>query len=169
MELLEGLLTRRSIRKYQPGAIKQTDVDRILEAAMHAPSAHNHQPWHFIIIDERTLLMAIRAMHPYADMLKDAAMAILVCGDRSIDNNTGYLVQDCAAATQNILLAAHGLNLGAVWIGIYPREERLTEITHLLELPEHILPVSIVSLGIAAEQKTTSGRFKRERIHSNKW
>jgi nitroreductase len=169
MDIIEGLLTRRSIRKYKSGTVNQESIDRILEAAMHAPSAHNHQPWHFIVINDRSILMAIRAFHPYADMLKDAALAILVCGDKNIDNNVGYLIQDCAAATQNILLAAHGLDLGAVWIGIYPREERIKKIVDLMVLPDEILPVSIISIGIPGEQKTTQDRYKKERIHLNKW
>ena len=169
MELIDGLLTRRSIRKYNPGNVKNSDIERILEAAMHAPSAHNLQPWHFILLQEKSILLKIRDFHPHAAMLADAALAILVCGDKSIDNNTGYLIQDCAAATQNILLAAHGLHLGAVWIGIYPREERMKKISALTGLPEEILPVSVVSIGIPNEQKTAAGRFRKDRIHINRW
>jgi nitroreductase len=169
MDVLEAIYTRRSIRKYGTAPISQKDIDLILKAAMYAPSAHNYQPWQFIVIHNKSILNAIRKIHPYADMLKNAGLAIVVCGDYTLDKHIGYLVQACSAATQNILLAAHGLDLGAVWLGVYPRENRIKRIAKLLSLPKDLVPISIVSIGIPAEQKEIKDRFKTERIHLNNW
>jgi nitroreductase len=169
MDVLEAIFTRRSIRQYGSGKIAQEDVDKLLKAAMYAPSAHNYQPWQFIVIHNKSILNAIRKIHPYADMLKNAGLAIVVCGDFTLDKHIGYLVQACSAATQNILLAAHGIDLGAVWLGVYPRENRIKRISKLLGLPNELIPISIVSVGIPAEQKEIKDRFKTERIHINTW
>ena len=169
MEVLEAILTRRSIRDYRPGAIAEEDIQQLLKAAMYAPSAHNYQPWHFVVIKEKILLQKIRKLHPYADMLKKASLAIIVCGDLKLERHIGYLVQDCAAATQNILLAAHGLGLGAVWLGIYPRVNRIKAITKLIGLPKGIMPLTMVSVGNPAEEKIIKDRFKTERVHINRW
>ena len=169
MEVLEAIFTRRSIREYGPGKIAQEDVDQLLKAAMYAPSAHNYQPWQFVVIRDKILLQKIRKLHPYAEMLKNAGLAIIVCGDVTLEKHIGYLVQDCSAATQNILLAAHGLGLGAVWLGLHPRENRIKMIAQLIGLPKDIIPVSMVSIGIPAEQKKIKDRFKPDRIHINKW
>jgi nitroreductase len=169
MDVLEAIFTRRSIRKYETGTIAHDEIELLLKAAMYAPSAHNYQPWQFILIHNKSMLNAIRKIHPYADMLKNAGLAIVVCGDYTLDKHIGYLVQACSAATQNILLAAHGLNLGAVWLGIYPRENRIKRIAKLLDLPKEVIPISIVSIGIPAERKEIKERFKTEKIHMNKW
>ena len=108
-------------------------------------------------------------VHPYASMLPSAAAAIVVCGDENLANTPAYWPVDCAAATQNILLAAHGLGLGGVWLGVYPRSERISALEKLIELPPHIHPFSIVSLGYPAEKRTVPERFKPERIHYDHW
>jgi nitroreductase len=136
---------------------------------MYAPSARNQQPWHFLVIDERPLLGRIREIHPYASMLSDAELAILVLGDTTLELSRGYWPVDCAAATQNILLAAHALGLGAVWLGVYPREERQKGIHGLFNLPGHVHPFAIISVGIPAEEKPFPERFKEERIQWNEW
>jgi len=102
-------------------------------------------------------------------MLSQAALAILVCGDEERELSKGYWVVDCSAATQNILLAAHDLGLGAVWLGIHPREERKNEVRKIFNLPQNIQPMSIVSIGYPDEEKENPERFKPERIHYNKW
>ncbi len=117
MEVIEAILTRRSIRKYSREKITDNQIEIILKAAMYAPSAMNQQPWHFIVIDNREKLNRIMEVHPYSNMLKEAGLAILVCGDERLQLSKGYWVVDCGAATQNLLLAAHGIGLGAVWLG----------------------------------------------------
>lgn len=125
MEALEAIYTRRSIRQFTDQPVEAEKIESLLRAAMQAPSAHNKQPWHFLIINDRSLLNQIADFHPYAKMLYKAPLALAVCGDLGKESNDRYLALNCAAATQNILLAAHGLNLGAVWIAVYPREERI--------------------------------------------
>lgn len=112
MDLIEGILTRRSIRKYKQGQVSQNQINTILKAGMYAPSARNQQPWHFIVITDRDILNQIMQVHPYAGMLSEAQLAILVCGDKTLELSKDYWVVDCSAATQNILLAAHGIGLG---------------------------------------------------------
>jgi nitroreductase len=124
MDAIEAILGRRSIRSYTDKPVAKETVQQLLEAAMAAPSAGNQQPWHFVVVDDRALLEKITTVHPYAQMAKSAQLGILVCGDLSLEMHQGYWVQDCAAATENLLVAAHALGLGAVWTGVHPRSER---------------------------------------------
>lgn len=169
MELFDGLISRRSIRKYTGKKLLKKDLMDILKAGMYAPSARNKQPWHFIVIDKPEVLEQIQDVHPYASMLPEAGQAIVVCGDTKLQNGPGYWVVDCSAATQNILLAAHSKGLGAVWLGVHPRKERSQAIESLLELPEHIKVLSIIALGYPAEKKDLPERFNEERIYFNTW
>ncbi len=169
MDLIEGIFTRRSIRHYLNKEVSQQQIDTILKAGMYAPSANNQQPWHFIVVKDRELLNKIKEVHPYAKMLSEASMAILVCGDTHIELSKGYWVVDCAAATQNMLLAIHGLGLGGVWLGIHPREERIDEIRRIFSLPENVNPLSAIAVGYSNEEKGMPERYKPERIHYNSW
>ena len=169
MDFMQNLLTRRSVRKYTGQPVTQETVEQLLRAAMQAPSAGNGQPWHFIVLSNRELLTAVPKFHPYAKMLPGAALGILVCGDEKEEKYAHRWPQDCAAATQNILLAAHGLGLGAVWLGIYPNKERAQGFRNLLKLPDHIHPFSMVSIGYPAEQPPFEDRYNPERVHYNQW
>ena len=169
MEVIEAILTRRSIRKYSREKVTDNQIEIILKAAMYAPSAMNQQPWHFIVIDDHKKLNLIMEVHPYSNMLKEAGLAILVCGDERLQLSKGYWMVDCGAATQNLLLAAHGIGLGAVWLGVHPREERKSGIRKIFHLPDHIQPFSLISIGYPAEEKPVPQRFKPERIHKNQW
>jgi nitroreductase len=167
--VIDAILKRRSIRRYRAGSVDKSDIKTLLMAGMYAPSARNQQPWHFLVIDDRALLSRIMEVHPYASMLSGAALAILVCGDENLELSRGYWPVDCAAATQNILLAAHALGLGAVWLGVYPREERQSGIREIFSLPPEIHPFALVSLGHPAEKRTEPDRYKEERIRWNAW
>ncbi len=169
MEALEAIYTRRSIRQFKDQPLEEEKVESLLRAAMQAPSAHNKQPWHFLIINDRSLLNQIADFHPYAKMLYKAPLALAVCGDLGKESNDRYLALNCAAATQNILLAAHGLNLGAVWIAVYPREERIKKIKLLLELPLHIIPISLVAVGYPAKKVEPEDRYDPKKVHVNRW
>ena len=169
MDALEALLTRRSIRKFKDKPIPDEVVDTLLHTAMAAPSAMNEQPWHFVVIRDRKQLDKIHANHPYASMLLQAPMVIAVVGDTTKEHHPGYWVVDCSIATTHILLAAHALRLGGVWLGIYPREERMAMVRDILGLPDHIQPLSLVALGYPAEVKAPSERFDPERIRIDKW
>lgn len=169
MDTLEAIHTRRSIRKYQDKIISEEILTQLLKAAMAAPSARNQQPWEFVVITDVEIKEKIPAACPFAQMIVNAPLAILVCGNLKVETAQGYWVIDCAAATQNLLLGAHALGLGAVWTGVYPREERMDGLTELLALPEYILPHSLVVIGYPAQQPPQQDRFKPERIHYNGW
>lgn len=167
--VIDAILKRRSIRRYRGEPVDKSKIRELLIAGMYAPSARNQQPWHFLVIDDRAILERIMKVHPYASMLSGAACAILVCGDETLELSKGYWSVDCAAATQNILLAAHALGLGAVWLGVYPRTERQEGIREIVGLPPHVHPFALISVGHPAEQKPVPQRIREERIRWNKW
>ncbi len=167
--VIDAILKRRSIRHYRGISVDKSIIRELLIAGMYAPSARNEQPWHFLVIDERSLMSKIMEVHPYASMLAGAAFAILVCGDETLERSRGYWPVDCAAATQNILLAAHAMELGAVWLGVYPRIERQQGIRDIFKLPSHIQPFSLISVGYPAEKKPVPDRFREDRIRWNRW
>ncbi len=170
MELYEGLLTRRSIRKYTGGRIKEDEIESIIKAGMYAPSANNKRPWQFIVVDDRKLMNRIMEVHPYSAMLSRASHAILICGDESLQNGPMYYPLDCSAATQNILLAAHAMGYGAVWLAVHPRRERIDAVSKIFGLPSQIIPVSIASVGIPVQLTDKQpDRFEPEKIRRNHW
>lgn len=169
MDVMEALLTRRSIRKYQPQPIPTELIQKVLRAGMQAPSARNAQPWHFIVLDDHSLLTEIARICPTASMAAQAPLGIVVCGDLDLEKSEGFWVIDCSAAVQNMLLAAHGLGLGAVWCGIYPREARVEGLRRLLEIPERVIPHSLVVLGYPAESPRPENRYRAERVYKNRW
>jgi nitroreductase len=169
MDVIEAILNRRSIRKYTGEKVTDTQIEILLKAGMYAPSAVNKQPWHFIVFRNRKIINEITKIHPNSRMLEESDVAILVCWDENLQHDTGYGPVDCSAVTQNILLAAHGIGLGAVWVGLYPREHRIERVHKLFKLPEHVKPFSIISIGHPAENKEFPDRYKKERIHYEKW
>ena len=169
MEAIQAILTRRSIRTYTPEPVPDSLITEVLTAAMSAPSAGNQQPWQFVVIADRRLREEIPKFHPYAQMVPDAPVAIAVCGDLRLESYKGYWVQDCSAATQNLLLAAHARGLGAVWVGIYPKEERVQRLQTLLGLPAHVIPLALVPMGFPAERVPPATRFDSSRVHRNHW
>ena len=169
MEIISGIRTRRSIRKYTDKKPGEDVLRQILEAAMLAPSAMNKQPWEFILFDDREKYERIVAVHPGGRMLLDAAGAILICCDMNQVHDPGYMPVDCSAATQNILLAAHGLGLGTCWIGIHPRENRIELLKDLFKLPPHIHPFAVVAYGYPAEEKGVPDRYDEKKVHRDVW
>jgi nitroreductase len=169
MDTFEAIISRRSIRHFSDESIDQEMIQKLLIAAMQAPSARNTQSWCFIVIDDQTILKEIPKFHPYADMLREAPLAIAICGDYKIEESVEYLALNCAAATENILLAAHSFGLGAVWLGIHPRKKRVKGLKELLNLPEYILPISLVAIGHPTEQKSKINRFDPHKIRYNQW
>lgn len=169
MDAIQAVMSRRSIRRYTQQEVSEDIVRQLLEAAMNAPSAGNEQPWQFVVIRQRRILDAIPSIHPYSHMLKEAALGIVVCGDLSLEVYKGFWVQDCSAATQNILIAANALGLGAVWLGFYPFEDRVAGLKRILSLPEQVIPLSMVSIGWPGERKSPAKRFRQERVHFDVW
>lgn len=168
VDAMTAILTRRSIRRYTSEPISDETVDELLNAAMSAPTAAG-EPWHFVVVRDRSLMESVTGFHPHAHMLKQAQVAIAICGDPTSGSLPGRWPLDCAAATENILIAANALGLGACWVGIYPVEERIRGLQNLLGIPEHIVPLSMVALGLPAEKKKPPNRFKPERVHQDRW
>ncbi len=173
MDTLEAIHTRRSIRKYEDRPVDGESIRKLLAAAMSAPSARNAQPWRFVVIDEKPLLTEIGQINPNAKMAAVAPAAILICGDLSLEKSAGYWVVDCAAAAQNLLLAAHALGLGAVWTGVFPREPRIKGLRRLCGLPEDVVPHTLIVLGHPAEQPAEQldnvDRYRDDRVCRNRW
>jgi nitroreductase len=168
MDAINAMMTRRSVRRFKPQAVSDELLETMLRAAMQAPSAVNEQPWHFLVMDDRELLDGMMNIHPFAKCLKEAPMAVLVCADLTLEKAPGFALQDCCAATENLLLAAHALGLGAVWLGIYAGR-RMKVIRQMLSLEEHIVPYALVAVGHPADMPAPQDRYKPERVHKNSW
>ncbi len=166
---MEAIFKRRSIRKYGKKPISDDEIKELLEAAMAAPSAGNEQPWQFIVIKDRVTLDQIPNVHPYSGMVKQASLAILVCGDMGLVKHDEMWIQDCSAATENLLIAVSAKGLGAVWLGVYPRKERIKGLRTLLGIPKTVYPFALVPIGYPAEKKPPANRFKKSRVHYDKW
>jgi nitroreductase len=165
--LIETIFARRSIREYNPKPVSEAKIQTLLEAAMAAPSASDRKPWQFVVVTKRAILDALAEAHPHGKMLFDAPLAICVCGD--LTEMERFWVQDCSAATENILLAVTALGLGAVWLGVYPRDDRIDAVRRMLALPEHIVPLNLISIGHPAEQKEARTQFDEGRVHRDTW
>ena len=167
---MKEIFERRSIRKYTDKDVSDETVKELLKAAMAAPSAGNQQTWDFIVVKDRALLNEIPKFHPNAQMLIEAPAAIIVCGVLEREKKyAGYWVQDCSAAVENILIEAQFLGLGAVWLGIYPMEDRVTRLKELFGIPENVIPLAVISIGYPAKIKEASQRYDEQKIHINKW
>ena len=169
MDVFEALLTRRSIRKYTQEPVSDEDLERILRAAMSAPSAHNSRPWHFVVVRDAAQRRAIAERHPYARMAAEAPVVIVVCADPGEMKESGFWQQDCAAALENILLAARGLNLGTVWCGMHPVEERVEPVRALLGIPARIHILGLVVMGHPAQPFVEADRYTETKIHRDSW
>jgi len=168
MPVLQAILDRRSIRKFQPGApVSDEQIHDLLEAAMTAPSAHNGRPWEFVVVRDRSRLEALRKAHPYSAMLNTAALAIVVCMavKESEAVTDGFMQQDCGAATQNMLLQAAADGLGACWCGVYPREALVQAVRAALDIPDTLIPFNFVAVGVPAETPKRRGRFEESKVH----
>lgn len=170
-EKLEFIWQRRSIRQFTGEQLPDDVVRQLLEAAMAAPSACAKDPWHFVVVRDPAKLQQIADGLPYGKMLPAAACGIVVCGDLQTahDGQLSYLLQDCSAAVENILLAANGLGFGSCWLGVHPREERIDHVRKLLSIPAAIIPVCVIAVGKPAERKSRRTRYKEDAIHFEAW
>lgn len=168
--VLDNIATRTSIRDYEARPVEKEKIEKMLRAAMAAPTAMNKQPWHFVVVDQRNVLDALAGANPYAKMLKKAPLAIVVCGntDKMIEGGgRDFWIQDASAATENLLLAAHAMGLGAVWTGAYPSEERCISISKVLSLSDNLIPLNMIVVGYPAEQPQPKQKFKEENVSYN--
>ena len=168
--LLECIKTRRSTRKFTDRKVTEAEVNILLEAAMLAPSGCNTRPWRFIVITNRDLMEQIADIHGYAGMMKTASLCIAVVAlpkaqeGHKDDLPKGFYPQDCAAATQNILLQAEALGLGSCWCGVYPRDTTIKIISDLLQIPNDEIPFGLIAIGEKAEFPNPRGRFEPEKV-----
>jgi nitroreductase len=169
MDALEALAGRRSIRHYTDEAVSDEQVDVLLHAAMAAPSAGNQQPWRFIVVRERDRLDTLSTATPYAGMLARAPLGIVVAGDTREEKHPGYWVQDCSAAIQNLLVAAHAIGLGAVWIGVHPVLERSQRVGEICGIPQGVVALAMIAIGHPAEEKPPSERFRGDFVFREGW
>ncbi len=170
-ETLGFIFGRRSVRVYSPGEISEAQVNKLLEAAMAAPSAMTKDPWRFVVVRDPQTLPKLAAALPGGKMLPTAAMVIVVCGDIDVafDRQLSFLLQDCSAAIENLLLCAHVLGLGACWVGVHPSEESCRQLRGLLSLPASVIPVAAISLGYPGEQLEPRTRYNPSYVHLEKW
>ncbi len=169
--VIENIMTRTSIRQFTSEPIGADTLETILKAGMAAPTAVNKQPWAFVAVTERAVLDSLDAAHPMA-RLSTATAAIVVCGDLNLaieGPGQEYWIQDCSAASENILLAAHAYGLGAVWCGVYPTEERVANVKAALGLPENIIPLNIITMGHPAQNPEPKDKWVPSKVHYQRW
>jgi nitroreductase len=165
-ERLHIIFARRSIRAYSGEPVSEADVESLLQAGMAAPSASNRKPWHFVVVTDKPLLKALADAHPFGKMIARAEVGIAVCGDPAISQ---WWVQDCSAATENILVAVAGLELGGVWLGCHGRPEREQAVRDVLGIPREIGVLSLLSIGHPGEDKEARTQYDAARVHRDRW
>ena len=169
---INNIMTRTSIRQYTDEPVSKENIETMLRAGMAAPTAVNRQPWHFVVITSKEKLAELAGDGPRGGMLKKAALAIVVCGnmDKALQGQgQGFWIQDCSAATENILLAANALGLGAVWTGVYPDENRAASVAKVLKLPQSFIPLCTIVIGHPAEQPQPKDKWKPENVSYNEY
>lgn len=168
---LAPIFGRRSIRKYQDKPVDDATIKTILEAAMAAPSAVAKDPWRFVVVKDKAVLAKIAEGLPSGKMIAHAGFGLVVCGDleKAHDQQLSYMIQDCTAAIENVLLSVHMLGLGAVWLGVHPREERVKHLKEVLGIPDPVIPISALAIGYPAEEKEARTRYNEESVHWDRW
>lgn len=167
---IETIMTRTSIRSFTDRAVSADTVEMLLRAGMAAPTAVNLQPWHFVVVNDRAKIDELGGNGRQSQMWHESPLVIVVCGnmEKAMEGaGQAFWVQDCSAATENILLAAHALGLGAVWTGCYPIEERVANISQVLGLPEHIVPLCAIVMGFPNESPQPKDKWKPENVSYN--
>ena len=165
-DALENIMGRKSVRKYLPKPVEKEKIEVLLKAGMAAPSGKDVRPWELIVIDDREVLDSMAAVLPYAKMLKEAPMAIVVCGDTT---KSSYWYLDCSAVTQNILLAAEAIGLGAVWTATYPYADRMEVVKKYTGIPEQINSLCVIPVGYPAMPHSPKDKWDASKVHMNKW
>lgn len=171
--VMQNILSRKSVRSYTSEPVSREQLDTLVRAAMAAPTGRDMRPWKFIVVDDRAAMRQLAAQLPYAKMLAEAPAAIVVCGDLSVVDDKGNpstnWMYDCSAATENLLLQAEAMGLGAVWTAAYPYEERLAAVVKAFNLPEHIVPLCVVPVGHPKGAPQPKDKYNKDNIHYNAW
>ena len=177
-EVIQNILTRVSNRRFTNEPVSDEHIETLLRAAMAAPSAMDYDPWHFIVVQDVELKRELKASLPYVKMMNDSSTGIVVCGDITLyeriskiegEDNTLYWVQDCSAASENILLAAHSMGLAAVWTGIFPLQSRIKKLQVLLHLPAHIVPLNLIVVGHPAAPAMPKDKWDENKVHFDRF
>lgn len=171
-DIIETIYSRTSIRKYLDKTISDDKIEILLRAAMSAPSAVNKQPWHFVVVKDKKLLNELAQGLPFAEMAANAPLAIIACGNLNKalkEEEQDFWIQDVSAASENILLAAHALKLGAVWTGVYPIMDRVEYIQGILNLPSNIIPLNLIPIGYPAETHPRKLKWNKNNYNTDKW
>ncbi len=166
--VLESIMTRSSVRTYSDEKVNKEFIEKMLRAGMAAPTAGNRQPWEFYVVQDTSIIKQMTKVSKYtAPMNDEAQLAIVVCGVPALSFPTEptYWIQDVSAATENILLAAHGLGLGAVWCGVFPGEDRVETLRGMLDIPDHAIPFNIIMIGHPDTDPNIKDKWKPERVH----
>ncbi|EJX10324.1 nitroreductase family protein [gut metagenome] len=173
MVVLENILSRKSVRSFMEKEVSREQLDTLVRAAMAAPTGRDMRPWKFIILDDREVMDSLAVRLPYAKMLQEAPAAILVCGDMQVTDAqgkpSGNWAFDCSAASENLLLMAEAMGLGAVWTGVYPYEDRLQTVKEALGLPEHIIPLNLIPVGYPKGETNPKDKYNSDNISYNTW
>ena len=168
--VIDNIMTRTSIRSFTDRQVSADTIEMLLRAGMAAPTAVNKQPWHFVVINDREVMDKLGGEGRQSQMWKESPLAIAVCGDmdKALEGPAqAFWVQDCSAATENILLAAHALGLGAVWTGCYPMVERMTNVSQVLNLPDNLVPLCVIVMGYPNENPEPKDKWKPENVTYN--
>lgn len=169
MDGIETILTRRSIRKYDGQIVDEAVLDEVIACGMASPSGFEGRPWHFVKITDASLMNQLADAMEGCDMMRETSTGILVCGDTSQDKLPGIWIQDCAACTQNMLLAIHAKGLASVWMAMYMVEVRESACRRILGVPENLIPFALLPIGGAAETGSADPRKDKGRVHLNHW
>jgi len=172
-QTIKDIMGRRSIRRYKDTPVDKETIEVLLKAGMAAPSAHNNQPWELMVLTERKILDQLAEEHPYAKMLRQAPVCLIVCGNRerfcTADDEEDFWVQDCSAVTENILIAAQSLGLGTCWCGVTPRPVLIEMVSRIAGIPEGIVPLDLIAVGYPDDDPSVKDKWVPERVHWNKW
>lgn len=171
-QAIKNIMTRVSVREFTGEKISDEQIDTLMRAAMSAPSAINKQPWAFIVVTDEDKIAELGKALPYSRCSNHPAVAIIPCGDlsKAIEGEmAGFWINDVSAATENLLLAAHAMGLGAVWTGLHPDMNRARMVQELLGLPEHVIPLCVVPVGVPAEHPEVKDKYRPDNIHYNQW
>jgi len=168
-ETLKTISERKSIRNFNDEKIDKITMDTIINAGFCAPSANNKRPFHFIVIQNKKKMLKIIGNNSKVKMLENAIGCIIICGDKIIQGVSEFLIEDCSAATQNILLAIHSLKLGGVWCGVKQNSDFYKDIIKEFKIPEHIKPISLIALGYTDEKYSQNNRYELNKIHYEIW
>lgn len=171
--VMSNILQRKSVRSFTNQPIEKSKLDTLVRAAMAAPTGKDMRPWKFVVVNDKQAMKSLAAQLPYGKMLAEAQAAIVVCGDMSVVDKDGKpstnWTFDCSAATENLLLQAEAMGLGAVWTGAYPYDERVAAVKVALKLPDNIIPLNVIPIGYPKGNPQPKDKYNADNIHYNLW